>query len=575
MSNLVPPADVAAIAAQIEAAPGLARLRELLGPDSGASPETLGAVLEEAAKFSAAWLAPLNPVMDRQGCRLEGGKVRTAPGHIEAWRAYVQAGWPGIDQPPELGGAGLPLVALAACTEIFDRGSVAFGMLPTGLRAACRLLAAHADDQIKAEWLPRLVSGEWVGTICISEPDAGSDAGRIRILAEPDDQGGWRITGEKMWISYGDHDLSQRIGHCLLARTPGAAAGGAGLSLFLVPNLIDGKPNGIVIRRLEEKLGLHGSPTCAMGFEGARGWLIGAEGRGLAQLFTMIAPMRLMVSVQGLTIAAGAADVALGYAEERRQGGPPDASPVPIVEHPDVQRMLANMASRVEVVRGLVLAAAVQADLARLETDPEARAEAAALAGWLLPIAKTYAAETGFEVASEAIQVLGGAGYVKDWPVEQSLRDSRVFAIFEGTSGVQALDLLHRRLRREDGRGLKAFLKLARADAALGGERSGDMAAVIDLLAVLDMLERSATQLAGDRRGDAGAYALLELGALAAAGWAALRLSRLEPSGVGGRLVAAGRWWLTELKAKAELKRAEIALGAARLELFQALRRPG
>ncbi|HEX4098765.1 MAG TPA: acyl-CoA dehydrogenase family protein [Caulobacteraceae bacterium] len=575
MSNLVPPADVAAIAAQIEAAPGLARLRELLGPDSGASPETLGAVLEEAAKFSAAWLAPLNPVMDHKGCRLEGGKVRTAPGHIEAWRAYVEAGWPGIDQPPELGGAGLPLVALAACTEIFDRGSVAFGMLPTGLRAACRLLAAHADDQIKAEWLPRLVSGEWVGTICISEPDAGSDAGRIRTLAEPDDQGGWRITGEKMWISYGDHDLSQRIGHCLLARTPGAAAGGAGLSLFLVPNLIDGKPNGIAIRRLEEKLGLHGSPTCAMGFEGARGWLIGAEGRGLAQLFTMIAPMRLMVSVQGLTIAAGAADVALGYAEERRQGGPPDASPVLIVEHPDVQRMLANMASRVEVVRGLVLAAAVQADLARLETDPEAQADAAALAGWLLPIAKTYAAETGFEVASEAIQVLGGAGYVKDWPVEQSLRDSRVFAIFEGTSGVQALDLLHRRLRREDGRGLKAFLKLARADAALGGERSGDMAAVIDLLAVLDMLERSAAQLAADRRGDAGAYALLELGALAATGWAALRLSRLEPSGVGGRLVAAGRWWLTELKAKAELKRAEIALGAARLELFQALRRPG
>jgi hypothetical protein len=575
MANLVPPADVAAIAAQIEAAPGLERLRELLGPDSGASPETLGAVLEEAAKFSAAWLAPLNPVMDSQGCRFHGGHVRTAKGHVEAWRAYVEAGWPGIDQPPELGGAGLPLVALAACTEIFDRGSVAFGMLPTGLRAASRLLAAHADDQIKAEWLPRLVAGEWVGTICISEPDAGSDAGRIRTLAEPDGHGGWRITGEKMWISYGDHDLSPRIGHCLLARTPGAALGGAGLSLFLVPNQIDGEPNGIVIRRLEEKLGLHGSPTCAMGFEGARGWLIGVEGRGLAQLFTMIAPMRLMVSVQGLTIAAGAADVALGYAEERRQGGPPDAAAVPIVEHPDVQRMLANMASRVEVVRGLVLAAAVQADLARLETNPEAQAEAAALAGWLLPIAKTYAAETGFEVASEAIQVLGGAGYVKDWPVEQALRDSRVFAIFEGTSGIQALDLLHRRLRREEGRGLKAFLKLARADAALGGERAGDMAAVIDLLAVLDMLERSATQLATDRRGDVGAYALLELGALAATGWAALRLSRLEPSGAGARLVAAGRWWLTELKAKAEMKRAEIALGAGRLELFQALRRPG
>ena len=567
MSNLVPRADVAAIAAQIEAAPGLDRLRELLGPDRDASPETLRAVLEEAAKFSAAWLAPLNPVMDRQGCRLEGGRVRTASGHREAWNAYVEAGWPGIDQPPELGGAGLPLVALAACTEIFDRGSVAFGMAPTGLRAAARLIAAHADEALKAEWLAKLVSGEWVSTICISEPDAGSDAGRIRTLAEPDGEGGWRITGEKMWISYGDHDLAPRTGHCLLARTPGAAPGGAGLSLFLVPDHTGGERNAIVVRRLEEKLGLHGSPTCAMGFEGARGWLIGTEGRGLAQLFTMIAPMRLMVSVQGLTIAAGAVDVALGYAEERRQGGAPDAPPVPIVQHPDVQRMLANMASRVEVVRGLVLAAAVQADLAMLETDSEARADASAMAGWLLPIAKTYAAETGFEVASEAIQVQGGAGYVRDWPVEQLLRDSRVLAIFEGTSGIQALDLLHRRLRRDRGRGLKAFLALARIDVAKGGEGAETLAGV------LDMLERAAADLAAMRDGDASAYALLQLGALAATGWAALRLSRLEPSGAGARLVAAGRYWLTDLLARAELRRAEIALGGGRLELFQALRR--
>ena len=567
MSNLVPPADVEAIAAQIETAPGIERLRELLGPDADAGPETLRAVLEEAAKFSAAWLAPLNPLMDRESCRLEGGRVRTAKGHAEAWRAYVEAGWPGIDQPPELGGADLPLVALAACTEIFDRGSVAFGMLPTGLRAGARLIAAYGDEALQAEWLPKLVSGEWVATICISEADAGSDAGRIRTLAERDGNHGWRITGEKMWISYGDHDLSPRIGHCLLARTPGAVAGGAGLSLFLVPDSIEGERNSIVIRRLEEKLGLHGSPTCAMGFEGARGHLIGAEGRGLAQLFTMIAQMRLMVSVQGLTIAGGAADVALAYAEERRQGGRPDAPPVPIVEHPDVQRMLAEMTSRVTVVRGLVLAAAVQADLSRLETDADARAEAAAMAGWLLPIAKTYASETGFEVASEAIQVLGGAGYVKEWPVEQALRDSRVFAIFEGTSGIQALDLLHRRLRREEGRGLQAFLKLARMDVAAGGEGAGDLSAV------LDMLESSARELAADPGAEAGAYAMLELGALAATGWAALRLSRQEDSGAGARLAAAGRWWLTGLKAKAELRRSEIALGADRLQLFQALRR--
>lgn len=566
MTNPTPPADIAALCAQIEAAPGLERLRMLL-PD--AAPETVQAVLEEAAKFSNAWLSPLNPEMDRHGCRIENGRVRTAPGHAEAWRAYVEAGWLGIDQPSELGGADLPLIVLAACTEVFDRGSVAFGMLPTAQRAAARMIAAHAAEDVKTEWLAKLLSGEWAATICISEPEAGSDAGRIRTLAEPDGQGGWRITGEKIWISYGDHDLTERIGHCLLARTPGAAPGGAGLSLFLVPDSFPGDGrNAVVARRLEEKLGLHGSPTCAMGFEGARGFLIGKEGRGLAQLFTMIAVMRLMVSVQGLAIAGAASDVALAYAEERRQGGPADQPPIPIVRHADVQRMLAGMASRVEVVRGLVLAAAVQADLGRLEPDGEARETAQALAGWLLPICKTYASETGFEVASEAIQVLGGAGYVKDWPVEQALRDSRVFAIFEGTSGVQALDLVHRRLRRDQGRGLKAFLDLARADAAAGGEGADD------LTAVLGMLEAAGEWLAAANDGaDASAYAFLELAALAATGWIALRLSRLEPIGPNVRLAAAGRFWLSDLMAKAAYRQAEIGLGPERLELFEALRR--
>lgn len=568
MTNLVPPSDVEALCAQIEAAPGIERLRSLLPSSVDAKPDTVRAILDEAAKFSNAWLAPLNPQMDRHGCRIEDGRVRTAPGHLEAWRAYVDAGWVGVDQPAELGGAEMPLVVLAACTEVFDRSSAAFGMLPTGMRAAARLIAAHGDDAVKAEWLPKLISGQWTGTICISEPDAGSDAGRIRTLAEPDGQGGWRITGEKIWISYGDHDLSERIGHCLLARTPGAPPGGAGLSLFLVPDSFPGEGrNTVIARRLEEKLGLHGSPTCAMGFEGAKGILIGTEGRGLAQLFTMITTMRLMVSVQGVAIGGAAADVALAYAEERRQGGPADEPAVPIGQHPDVQRMLAGMTSRVEVVRGLVLATAIQADLARLEPDAEARETALALAQWLLPIAKTYAAETGFEVASEAIQVLGGAGYVKDWPVEQALRDSRVFAVFEGTSGIQALDLLHRRLRREQGKGLKAFLELARADAAKGGEGSDD------LQSVLEMLEAAAEWLTADQEADGSAYAFLELAAIAATGWVALRLSRLGPYGGGIRLVAAGRYWLSDLMAKAAFRQAEIGLGHERLAWFQQLRR--
>jgi alkylation response protein AidB-like acyl-CoA dehydrogenase len=574
MSTPVPAADAAPICAQVEAAPGIARLRELLGDSVDIGAEMITAILEEASRFAVAELAPLNPELDRHGCRLENGRVRTAPGHAEAWKAFAEAGWLGIDQPVEHGGQALPVLALAACQEIFDRSSVAFCMAPTANRAAARLLGAHAQDDIKSEWLPKLASGEWAATICISEPDAGSDVGRIRTLAAPDGDGQWRVTGEKIWISYGDHDLAGRIGHCLLARTPGAAPGAAGLSLFLVPDIdASGARNAIVVRRIEEKLGLHGSPTCALGFEGATGRLIGVEGRGLAQLFTMIAVMRLMVAVQGLGVASSAADVALAYAEERRQGGRPDASPVPIAEHADVQRLLLGMVARVETLRGLILAAAVQTDLMRLEPDVEARNKAQALSQWLLPIAKTLGGEAAFDTASDAIQVLGGAGYVKDWPVEQALRDSRVFAIFEGTSGIQALDLVHRRLRRDEAKGLKAFLALARADIAEGGASAEGSAALIE---VLELLERAAARLMDDKGADAVAYAFLRLAGVAATGWIGFRLSRLSGQGPAvARLVSAGRYWLSDLTARARLEAARIDAGAGPLELFANVRARG
>jgi alkylation response protein AidB-like acyl-CoA dehydrogenase len=561
MANLIPSPDLASILALAEATPGLDRLRSLSGPDAAAGPELLAAVLEEASKFSQAVLGPLGPELDRHGCQLEGGRVRTAPGHAEAWRAYLEAGWLGVDQPADVGGQDLPLLVLAAVQEVFDRNSVAFGMLPTAVRGAARVIAAHADEIIKAEWLPRLVSGQWAATICISEPEAGSDAGRIRTLAEPAQDGTWRVTGEKIWISYGEHDLAERIGHCLLARTPGAPLGGSGLSLFLVPDEIGGARNGIVVRRLEEKLGLHGSPTCALGFEGARAWMIGQPGRGLAHLFTMIAVMRLMVSVQGLAIASAATDVAFAYAEERRQGGRPDAPATPIIEHADVRRMLVGMESRVQVLRGLIFAAAVQADLASAEPEPAAREEAQALAQWLLPIIKTFGAETGFETAHEAIQVLGGAGYVRDWPVEQLLRDSRVLSVFEGTSGMQALDLVHRRLGRDQGRGLKAFVRLARAEAG-GGEEA------VAFGRVLDLLESVAGRLTGANDADAAAYPFLRLAAWAATGWIALRMTRL-----GGRTAAAALAWLTDLEAKALFEAKQIEIASQRLANFDALRR--
>jgi alkylation response protein AidB-like acyl-CoA dehydrogenase len=558
-ARLIPTADTAVLRAQLALASGMERLRELLSAQAP-DPDLLGAVLDEAARFSDRWLVPFNRAADKAGCRIEGGRVATAPGHLQAWEAYREGGWIGLDQPAAFGGQELPLFMLAACQEIFDRGSVAFGMLPTSLRGAARLIAAHADDELKAEWLPRLVTGDWGATICISEPEAGSDVGRIRTLAEPTGDGGWSITGEKIWISYGDHDLAPRIGHCVLARTPGAAAGGAGLSLFLVPDRLgDGAPNGISVRRIEEKLGLHGSPTCALGFEGACGRMIGQSGRGLAQLFTMITTMRLMVAVQGVAIGSAAADTALAYARERRQGGPAERAPVPIAEHADVQRLLAGMASRVEVVRALVLACAVHADIARIAADEAEREQSQALVGWLLPILKTFAGETGFEVASEAIQVFGGAGYVKDWPVEQLLRDARVLTIFEGTSGMQSLDLLQRRLRRDRGRGLEAFLELARRDIAVAPASPETQA----LSQTLDELADEARRLA-QTNSDAGAYPFLRLAAWAATGWAALRLAECEGADAAGRrLRGAGRGWLASLPARARLERELIAAAEA------------
>ncbi|MDP1632702.1 MAG: acyl-CoA dehydrogenase family protein [Caulobacter sp.] len=564
------PIDVSPILAQVEAAPGIGRLRALSTAHAQADAATVEAVLREAARFCADHLAPLNAEGDRLGCTIQGGRVQVPPGYGEAWRAYVDAGWPTLDHPEAIGGQALPLFLAASVQQLVDSSCAAFGMLPVLQRSAARLIAAHGSEALKTEWLPALVSGEWAASICISEADAGSDVSRLRTTATPLDGDVWSITGEKMWISFGDHRLTPRIGHCLLARSP------RGLSLFLTPDTVpdaDGamRPNNIVVRRVEEKMGLHGSPTCALGFEGARGWLIGDEGRGLQQLFVMITNMRLSAGVQGLGLAAAALDVARAYAAERRQGGPPSAPAVPIQDHADVQRMLLGMTARVETLRGLGLAIAVQADLAADEPDAAARAEASALVQWLLPIFKTIGGEAGFDVASQAIQVLGGAGYTREWPVEQMLRDARIATIYEGTTGMQSIDLLHRRLWRSEGEGLAVFLRMARADMTAAADDVRLPAA-----ACLDRLEAAARDLtarqASPREAEAGATAFLHLAGLAATGWIAARLTTLgDESATWRRLAAAGRYWLSDLPDRAALAHADAVRGAGALELFEQL----
>ena len=482
---------------------------------------TVATMLDAAAGFAETVLAPLNPVGDRVGAQVVDGKVKLPPGFVDGFRQYAEAGWLGIDAPAAFGGLDIPLTLQAACGPLFDRGCMALMMAAGATRGAIHLLAACADDTTAAEWGHNLVSGAWAATICISEPEAGSDIGRIRTRAEWRD-GQWLVTGQKIWISFGSHDMASRIGHCLLART-NDQPGTRGLSLFLVPDHIDGAANGVTLERIEEKLGLHGSPTCAMRFREARGIMLGEEGRGLAHLFAMIEPMRLHTGIQGLGIASAAADIAEDYASQRRQGGRPDQPPPPIASHPDVQRQLHDIRASTEILRAAVLELATVMDLARLEADPAL----ADLAAFLLPLIKTFGAETGFDTAHAAIQVLGGAGYTQDYPLEQYLRDARVMAVYEGTTGMQGLDFLTRRLWRDEGRGLAAFLHRARTE--IGPGTSPDSAAVLALLDQFGALSAHMTALQADP--DAALYradTYMRAGWAAVSVWLALRIGASE-----------------------------------------------
>lgn len=553
--------QIEALVRQLSIAPFLDDLARA-DPDAVDLP-TWAAIIEQAARFAEGVIDPLDAVLDRAGATVQGGRVVTAPGHREAWARFAGDGWLTLALPQDAGGQGLPLLLTTACEELLNRASSAFTMLATPNRTAAAMLARAADAVTRAAWVPKLASGAWTATICISEPDAGSDVGRIRTRATRGDDGIWRVIGEKCWISYGDHDLAARIGHCMLARTSDAP-GVRGLSLLLVPDTRDdGHANGVTVRRIEKKLGLHGSPTCVLGFEEAEGILIGAEGRGLQTLFHMMLLMRLSCAPQGVGVAEAALATALGYAQERRQGGDPAAPPVSIVAHADVQRQLLRMAGRVEVARGIALASAAVMDLA--DRAPEAeRAGWLALAQFLLPIAKDHSARLAFDVASDALQVLGGAGYTSEWPVERRLRDARVFAVFEGTSGIQAIDMLHRRLWRDGGEGLQRFLAAARRD--LGDDP--DSAAVA---AMLDRLEAVAATLTERqdmvREAEAGATAFLDLCGLVVGGWIALRLLRFAGDDpVARRLHAAARFHLAELPARVEAEAQLATLGAPRLD---------
>lgn len=547
--------------------------------------DSVPGVLAEGARFAREVLAPINAAGDRHGARLENGVVHTAPGFREAWTRYVADGWPGLDMPPELGGQGLPRVLQAAFAEMVDGACIAFGMLPVMCRAAGRLLAEHAPRPVVDLWCPKLASGEWGATICITEAQAGSDVGRIRTLAVPETGDRYRLTGTKIFISYGDQDLTPQIAHLVLARTPGAPAGTSGLSLFLVPKHRpdeDGSPgahNGMHVQRLEHKMGLRASPTCVLCFEDSEALLIGAPGRGLNAMFTMVNIMRLEVAVQGAALAGVATQRALRHAGERLQGGDASQPPVPIIVHPDVRRMLLLMRARSEAVRALVLEAALQLDLAAAAPEAGQRQEAAALAEWLLPICKAHATDTGCELTQLAVQVFGGHGYVADAGVEQYARDGRVSAIYEGTNGIQALDLVTRKLAKDGGRRLRLFTERVRADLQVHAGAATLQSLCGPLAASLERLERVSAHLiaaAGEHPRDVAAAATpyLRLAGLVGGAWMWLRMTAAAARGSDAararRKSACARFYAEHLLPECAQLEAQILAGAATLDLLDA-----
>lgn len=508
------------------------------------------AVLSEAARFTSEVLGPLNEVGDRVGSHLKDGRVVTPPGFREAYHKFAEGGWVGVDLPFEHGGQALPRILQIAVAEMVNGACISFGMLPLMERAATKVLIAHGSAGLRERFVPHLASGRWGATISMSEAGAGSDVGRVRTRAERAADGTYALTGTKIFITYGDQDFTEQIVHLVLARVRGAAAGVKGLSLFAVPaRLVDdegrlGERNRVAVSRVEEKMGLKASPTCVIDFDGARGYLIGEEGDGLKNIFTMVNTMRLEVAVQGVAVAGAVTAKAVRYALSRPQGGPPDADPVMIIEHPDVRRMLMTMAARGDAMRGLVYEAAYQLDLAEAAETDEERQRAQALAEWLLPVCKACGSEAGFEAANLAVQIHGGHGYIKDAGVEQYVRDSRVMSIYEGANGIQALDLVTRRLTRQGGLSYRLFIDRIRADL-VATQGDGRLAAIHSAvgreLARLEECTAWIERRLAERPRDAatGAPAYLALVGLVGGGWMWLRMAWADPANARNRLALA------------------------------------
>ncbi|MDH1668814.1 acyl-CoA dehydrogenase C-terminal domain-containing protein [Stutzerimonas stutzeri] len=443
--------------------------------------ETADAILEEAGKITANSIAPLNRSGDEEGCRWDAGAVSTPTGYREAYQLYAEGGWVGVGGDPAFGGMGMPKVISAQVEEMMNSASLAFGLYPMLTSGACLSIYAHASEELKQKYLPNMYAGAWSGSMCLTEPHAGTDLGIIRTKAEPQADGSYKVSGTKIFITGGEHDLTDNIIHLVLAKLPDAPAGSRGISLFLVPKVLVnddgslGERNSLSCGSIEHKMGIQASATCVMNFDGATGWMVGEPNKGLAAMFTMMNYERLGVGIQGLATGERSYQSAIEYARDRIQSRAPtgpvaqDKAADPIIVHPDVRRMLLTMKALNEGGRAFSSYVALQLDIAKFSDDEAARQRAEAQVALLTPVAKAFLTDMGLETTVHGQQVFGGHGFIREWGQEQLVRDCRITQIYEGTNGIQALDLVGRKIVGSGGTMYQAFVDEIRAFVASAG----------------------------------------------------------------------------------------------------------